>query len=394
MKTTRSKDYLNYAKTLSFLIVIAGILLYFMKENYGRYGYYVNYIVDFHIGFVSRALVGSIISLFSDSIVTESAAANFSFFSGLLTNIALFSLLCVVICKVNRKYQTFVFIVLLFFLLSPVLYKYYFTLAYGWLDVLWLLTFFSCILCLKNKYLSFMITVLCSLGISFHYAFSFLVLPSILALQYYEMHKSKFEKVRIFSFTLNIAVSLCLSIYYLLFATTKMTSEEFYAYVESKSAFGSNYWKWDEYWELFYYQYLKRTPSTATAAVSQWAKPSFPGLSESLEIFASVALLIIFFSTIWFIACRLSLKTGGKLLYIGLLLLPIFTSVIFFTGADYGRWVSAFSCSQFIVFFYLLQDEDSIVSKTILPNKKMRIYTLAGMFAAFLSAQYFGAHLP
>ncbi|MPN52689.1 hypothetical protein SDC9_200351 [bioreactor metagenome] len=140
--------------------------------------------------------------------------------------------------------------------------------------------------------------------------------------------------------------------------------------------------------------HVNQAPITDVSTIQQYLTPLYPSASQILKTFLPVVLFIAFFLTIWLFAFIKSSKTSEKFLFLGLLLLPVFTSIIFIVAVDYGRWVSAYTCSQFIVFFYLLHDSDSVVSKMILPNKIIRRCTLLGLFVAFLVSQHYGANLP
>ena len=207
-------------------------------DNY----YYPMYVINYSIGFCSRALIGSIISLFTDTVnVTVLTICLICFHIVACFFISLFINGCMKKCDSKLLY-VFILIVLL----SPIFTVF---LRYmGIMDIFWLLGTIACVCIADKKFIRWIIPLICTLCLATHNAYVLTYLPVVLIIVMYQYIKKPSVGNLIFIVSCFILTGAA-SVYFVLVgdSTIKLTESELLSYVRGRLTGGG----FDETYILF-----------------------------------------------------------------------------------------------------------------------------------------------
>lgn len=183
--------------------------------------YYPLYALDYSIGFCSRILVGSVISLFTDRVNLHALS---------IALMIVYFIVCVLVCaainkSLKNQSNNLVFVFAAVLLVSP----YFTTLVryFGTMDVLWLLCMVLSFMLIDKKYARWLIPFICVVGSALHNAFVLAYLPAIAVFVLYKYAEKPDKKS--LAFVIVTAVFAAASvIYFIIFGddTIKITQEQ------------------------------------------------------------------------------------------------------------------------------------------------------------------------
>ena len=184
MKTKAAKIFSSIKYELCIFIVLAVQAIYKLYPDFSV-GEYTRlyYLIDYSMGKTSRLLVGSIVKLFNPDPTPE-------WIAGFCMIVLGFTLLlsAVVIGKVIKcsdseiKVQT---LVLALFAVTGIFTFSNFSVYLGILDIWMFVVALVALLCLGNKYLQWLVPVLCAVGVFIHNGFAITYFPLIALAAFY-----------------------------------------------------------------------------------------------------------------------------------------------------------------------------------------------------------------
>ena len=334
------------------------------------------YVGDLSIGISSRLLIGSILSLFTDTLTAEiinTFAKAFLFISFALQSLVT----AAVIRKGLSEKNIFILLLSVIFVVCPVTVCAY-TLYFGVLDMYnYVLFIIAMMIIVKGKSLHQpLVPLISAVGILIHYSFFFAFFPALFVAELYRTvscNRDKF-KVEAVSLGVNSALSTGLFFYLTLFAKNFlfMNSDEMLQYVHSKT--DKSVMIFDDY--LLYYIYdnflgtvMPDASSSLSALINKNNELRKPDATVQYLLFT--ALLFIIF---WAVNAVLIKREKGKkkLPFIAACVMPLAIIPELILSSDTWRWVAGTVFSLFLVLFGFYIMNVPSLEKLFSDMKKLR----------------------
>lgn len=339
------------------LVIFAFLLIEFLFLTYDKIGdsnTRTAYLLTYEFGFRSQALVGSIISLFTDRITSRliHTIATVSFLI-LLSQISL--VLGKVIRTSRQPDRSSTLVLAMLFLASPLSVTYLLGMHTERLDVYWIFITLLALVFLKKPVLRWTIPFLCAVAVSVHQGYMSTYMPALAIPMLYEVSKTKFSKPHAAVFGLSCFTMITFFIFFqfLPSALPFDNAADFAEHLSAKADFSAStsmlYIGFFAPFKEWFYGYT--LPFTALYALPV-------GISYLLF---SLPLLLIFIY-IW----KTSLKyTDSKFLKF-VFFLCIVAPLVFFPAAiianDWDRYWAAAINNQFIfIFYFIFSKEESVI---------------------------------
>ncbi len=362
------------AAPLSVLILALMLLTYsFSRYNYlfGNFPLHANlmtqfYLIDYSVGFVSRALVGHIISLFTNKI-------SFVFILRLTRVVVWLSLIlqaviaAIAIKKAWLSKSPLLCVLFLFFAISPhtVIPN---VINFGVLDTYNLLLAILYIYISDTRAAYIMAPVICFTGIILHYEFALAYLTAILSIELYHICAGKTgRKLRTAVFFLTAAGSAALTVYLVFFSKyhTKMDASELYDYMCSKyDAYDLRVWGvFKEYFTYYIYGDFQGIDYSSPAKfVSFLINYAIERINPTSHLFYALSTFPVFglLGYLWVYICKRKEK-GRRLPYLVFLLQPLTLAAAMVVSTDTSRWAGATWFSCFMLLFTVLKSGDPLL---------------------------------
>lgn len=319
------------------------------------------YVGDLSIGLSSRLLIGSILSLFTDTVTVESInsfAKVFLYISFILQSV----FTAFVIRKGFAERNSFMLLLCAIFIVCPVTVCAY-TLFFGVLDLYnYIIFIIAMIILVKGKSsLQFLIPVLSVIGLLIHYSYFFAFFPPLFVMGLYRTVNSEGKqfKKETAALGINSAVSVGGFFYLTIFAKNFliMNANEMLEYVHSKT--DSSVLIFDDYLMYYIYDIFKGTQMTNTST-SLSALININNELRKTNASAKYLLFISLLLVIFWIICALLVKTEkgkNKLPFIAACVMPLALIPELILSSDTWRWIaSTVFCLFFVLFaFYLIK---------------------------------------
>lgn len=330
-----------------------------------------SYAVDYSMGFSSRMLIGTLLSMLCHGFVSESAATVFCVISTLLLNGLIAFLLNTVVSRSTPTEKSAVVFLVLCYVSSPGSVASLWTLAnWGRLELYNLIiTLFSVILFhkLENVYLKyFVLVVLNCINIAIYQGFIFLYFPIIFMIMVFHIIQNNHINVK--HFVLGICVCLITVLMFLIcqfVSSLKFNNaEEMAVALQNKSDITINaealYFEFfGPLQELFYFPKLYLTQG------------EYPR-EKCILLFIFLLPFLILMLYIAFHAIS-SENTAGHFYTSPLsycLVSLLFVVPQFLLTVDWGRWMTAFTTCAFFMVFYGIFIKNIGISKTMVSISK------------------------
>lgn len=335
------------------------------------------YVGDFSIGVSSRLLIGSFLSLFSDTITADlidAFARVFLYISFILQSV----FTAFVIRKGIAQKNSFMLLLSAVFMVCPVTVCAY-TLYFGVLDLYnYIIFIIAMIILVKGKSsLQFLIPVLSVIGLLIHYSYFFAFFPALFVIGLYRIVNSEGKQLKkeAAALGINSTVSVGGFFYLTLFAKNflMMNSGEMLEYVHSKV--NDSVRIFDDYLMYYIYDIFKGTQMSDTSSSlsalininNELRKPN-----ASVQYLMFISLLLILF---WVICAVLTKreKGKGKLPFIAACVMPLALVPELILSSDTWRWIaSTVFCLFYVLFAFYIMKVPSL-EKLFSDMKKMRL---------------------
>lgn len=340
--------YINGYKLFSDQFMVSGL-------------FHCLYVGDFSIGLSSRLLVGSIISLFTDTVTVD--AINIFARTFLFAAFAAQSVFAaLVIRKAIAKKNIFMALLSVIFIVNPLTVCSY-TLFYGVLDLYNFVVFVaSVVLLVKGKSnLQFVVPVLSVIGLLIHNSYLLAFFPSVFVLSLYRVVSSegKQQKKEAAVLGINSCVSVAGFLYLSVIAKNflRMSANEMLEYVRAKSA--SDVFIYDDYLSYYLYDVYKGTQMADTAtSLTELIKINreLIDIENHIQYLLFAAPVIIIF---WAVNALLIKRSAGKdrLPFMAACLVPFALIPELILSSDAWRWIACTVLSLFFILFayYLMK---------------------------------------
>ena len=325
------------------------------------------YLIDYSVGFVSRALVGQIVAFFTDSVsvnmllvltrtvtilslAVRAGLAAVTFKRAFLNRSPLICLLCV------------------YFAVSPITVMCY-QIYLGFLDpynmMLTVLYLF-----VSNKKAAYILTpLICFTGIVLHYQFILSFLPLILSVElYYICMEKQGRGLRIASLTATVLGSAALTVYLMFYSkyNTRMDADALYTYMCNKFTDFSTWGLFEEYFTYYIYgdfegmnysNPLDFVKFLVTYSLERTSTYSLVGYA------VGIAPVVCFTEYLW---GRMAIRAKGaqKLPYLVFMLQPLLLAGSVIAITDNGRSFGASIFSMFSLLYITCRREDPLIYET------------------------------
>ncbi len=357
------------------------------------------YAGDLSIGLSSRLLVGTVLSLFTDTLSAQSIDAFAKAF--LYISFALQSVFTAFVMRKGIKDKSFFMLILsLIFTVSPFIANAYsFSAFFGILDLYNYVIFIAGVfIAIKGRVsMQFILPVLSITGLLIHYSYFMAFFPAIFVLSLYRTVNSEERQLKkeAAALGINSAVSVIGFFYLTLLAKNFliMNSEEMLTYVHSKV--DSTVFIYDNY--LMYYIYdiflgtqMTDASSSLTALVN--INGELRNTDTTVKYLLFTALILIIF---WAINAYLIRTEKGKrrLPFIAACVMPLALIPELILSSDSRRWVVSTSlCIFYVLFaFYLMKVPalTDLLEKLKKAKPAIKIPLTAVLFAYFVFCFFF-----
>lgn len=316
-----------------------------------------HYLMTYETGFISRALIGSIVSLFTSRLTIHQIFI-VGTFSYLLMTVGISMLLGHLIRNSKSTERTAITIFVILFLSSPLSVTYLLGFHFARLDLYWIILVLSALICLKNSVLLWAVPLLGALAVCVHPGFLVTYMPALFIPILYEVYRNRGSKKHIVVFILSCSFTIFLFTYFQVFPQIipYATAAEYSDHLTKNAAFQADpFMVYLEYFAPFR-EWLTMfvLPLTATYA--------FP---LGLVLFTFSVPLIWIFAYVWKNCIS---ETKDKFLRFVLILCAAAPSAFIAAavfGNDWDRWWAAAINTQFILVFFFIISREAIVLKTI-----------------------------
>ena len=355
-------------------IIFAGMLMYCFINGFGlnNIGLYSLFLGDFSIGICSRLLVGSVISIFKETITREWLIS----FLRVVT-VAVFLVTAhyagstlSVSEKTNRKSLT---LFTLLFVICPFSITVFAGDIFGFIDIFCMLVLLMTAYFSENSILVFLIPVLFVTGIFIHDSYiTGYMAPcfGILAYVIIKKYGKKLWASLIFIFSAVLSVATC--IYSVAFSrkTVTMTADEMLVYLAEKGNTTIN--DVSGYLEdmLLYTDVRQVAPEAAERNtfnhIKYMIKYALEGLSErELLFFISIIPLVALIFFVWIKAAKNSEGFMEKVPYILFMLTPVPQLLSLIMSIDFTRFLSTIVITQVFYLFLCVRQKDNLVTEIL-----------------------------
>lgn len=334
------------------------------------------FLIDYRVGFVSRALIGSILYLFTEH-PTVRMVRNMLVVA-VLVSLVLFAFLQAQIAKkALRKADTATLLASYLFFLNAIFWCNAFDYI-GLLDIFMTLLMQLYLICLEQKrLLGFILApVACFIGLLIHTAFAFVYIPVIAAILWFEILKhGKPDGIRVALFVATCAASVGLFILFVFFSqkTVRISADETLALLREKYD--------GQLYENYFGYYLYRTDEVNGYSADS-AKGYLSYLFRTIDFSNSTIrrnlLNFIPLTALFLGGCAYHMRQTGnrKIAYLGFLgpAVMLFPSLSF--SDDKDRFFSLILLAQYMLLQYLATQTDAyfLPCPASPPTKKLSSY--------------------
>lgn len=320
------------------------------------------YVGDLSIGVSSRLLIGSVLSLFYDTLTSDnidSFARTFVIISFVLQSV----FTAFVIRKGIREKNIFILLLSLIFIVNPVTVCAY-ELFFGVLDLYnYVIFIIAMIIAIKGKSsVQFLIPILSIIGLFIHYSYFLAFFPPIFVISLYRTVNAEDKKLKKEATALGINTAVSVGVFFYLSLIAKnfliMNADEMLRYVHSKV--DKSVLIFDDYLMYYIYDIFKGTQmesasSSLSALININNDLRKTGATTQYLLF--ISLLVIIFWVICAILVKNTKSFKQKLPFIAACIMPLALIPELVLSSDTWRWISSTTfCLFYILFAFYLMD--------------------------------------
>lgn len=387
----------DFAKKIKYELGILALLAFQLLLNCKQIGrmsdmYLPYYLADFSMGKTSRLLVGEFINLLTDH-PTEKWLNGFA----LVFLFAAIALLVVVLGRVVRavdaEKRVPVYVFILFFCTGSFT-THIFSWFFGMLDVHMLILAVVSLVFLNNKYLRWLVPVLCLAGVMINYVFGVSYFPIIVLFILYLADSSDKKAGNIILFCITVISVVALTFYCIIFAveTTTVTFDHMVEIMERKlgapitgeqAQYVSGYLtgKLADGTDVLGYDMAEMGAFEVTYNLFRYILTERMGFDGVISLVLASFPIIAVFWAIWIMSIKNAEKGSKKFIFVCFILSTLFIPICCLLSTDLIRWISAGVLTQFGLCFYMFYKHDAAFGKTVeqiqdfLKDKKIVLIT-------------------
>lgn len=387
-----------------FLMTMITVLINIDELSGIHHMFVMHYLPDFSMGINSRVLIGSLVKLLNPH-PTEKWLTGFAIVF-LITGMLLTAILLGrVVKKSTSENKVSVWIFILFFV-SGAFTLSQFSRFFGMLDIhMYILAIFSAVFA-GNKYLRWLVPVLCVAGVLVNYSFaiSYFVIVLLAMLYYADKNEKKAGDIAVFVITVLSVLALT---FYFVFEAHKhmfMTYED--ALEIMKEKIGHTFTQEQEEYILLYlfgshpesenlygFSIEDATPIQFIYYFARFLVENRIGTVGLFSLALVTVPVVIAFWIIWIMCIKNTEKKGTKFVYLCAILSAFLIPLCCLLSTDYTRWIGAIIMCQFAMCFQMFYLRDEAFDKTI--GKLRAIFSenkiiLIIIYFVYLSSAYVG----
>lgn len=316
-----------------------------------------SYLITYKFGFISKALIGSFFSLFTDRITSYQI-----YVTAIITFLILIFLIAFLLGAIIRKSQpntrSSVIVFVMLFLSSPFSVTYLLGMYIGRFDTYWIIITLASLVFLKRPFLRWVIPLLCCVAMLIHQGYVFTYMPALAIPMLYEIYKNKYSKKHIIIFLLSCFSLITL---FLIFQVSPgkipfISANDFSDYLSRYSDFKvSTVMLYNVYFASFkesYYGYIR--PLLASYA-----------LPAGVAVLTFSLPLMIVFGVVWKKCFYYTENRFLKLVYLVCAFSPLIIIPVACFLNDWDRYWASIINTQFILIFYLLYSNEQAVVDSV-----------------------------
>jgi len=340
------------------------------------------YLLTYEYGFVSRALVGSVFSIFTDFVTEKmlfiAAVASFLFLI-LMISILLGNL----IRKSNPEIKHAVILFVTLFLASPFSVTYLLGFHIGRFDTYWIIITLLALVFIKNRILKWSIPLLCGVAVAVHQGYMDTYMPALAIPLLYEIYQSSYSKKSVVIFSVSCLIMMALFSAFQFFPADIPFDNpiDFAGHLSAGADFKASAPQlYVEYFAPFREYWIEDiTPLMKTFAI------------PLLSVYLLISLpLFILFGFIWMNSFAASDNRFQKFIFFLCAAAPSAFIPAALFGLDWDRWWAAFINTQFIIIFYFMHSKETVVVESVKRagdffEKHFLLFLLLIIFFAFLA---------
>lgn len=366
---------------LIFLFLLLEFFMLTAKNSMGTWEK-TFYLLTYEYGFVSRALVGSVFSIFTDFVTDKMI-----FITAVVSFLFLIFLVSILLGSLIRKSDpTIKHTVILFvtlFLASPFSVTYLLGFHIGRFDAYWIIITLLALAFIKNRILKWSIPFLCGIAVAVHQGYMDTYMPALAIPLLYEIYKNSYSKKSIVLFFTSCLVMITLFSAFQFFPHSIPFDNpiDFAGHLSTGADFKASAPQlYVEYFAPFREYWIE----DITPLMKTFAMPL-------LSVYVLISLpLFLLFGFIWKNSFTVSENRFQKLIIFLCAAAPLAFIPAALFGLDWDRWWAAFINTQFILMFYFLYSKDSVVVESIKRagayfEKHFILFLLLLIYFAFLT---------
>lgn len=348
----------KYKYKYEFLIFIVIFVQSIPALYRGPSDYYIAYLFDYKIGYVSRVLIGSFINLITNNLTVD-WLRTFITTSYILVFLLVAFLLGDLIRNVDADRRMVLIFTVAYFLVAKYAMWVWF-IYFGIFDIFWFLFAMLAVIAVNNRYAKWFIPILCFLGLATHYAFAFIFMPTIAVILLFDLIEKKFAKQNLILTAVSFATMTITSVYFFVFAnrTIKLQGDALVDYVYSKL----DYRFTDFYKTYLVFYFNPKAQSLVETLKDLWAYVSANDLKYYLQIFYPSIPVLVLLIIVWLKSYKFTSTKSEKRFYLFVcIVLPLAALPAFLFSNDLYRLLSQYILSQFCLIFYMIYKKNNAV---------------------------------
>ncbi len=385
-----------------FVMTMIPVLLNYQALSEVHRMFISYYLYDYSMGFNSRILIGSVVKLLNAH-PTEEWITGFATVMLVLAMVLTAIALGRVVKKAKRENIFSAFVFILFFV-SGVYTISVFCRFFGMLDIHMYILALTAVIFANNKYLRWLVPLLCMAGVLVNYVFIMSYFPFVLLAMLYYADKSEKKLVHTILLIITVVSVFALTLYCVFVAKDHMfmTFDQALKIMEEKIGHSFTA-EQNEYAELYLFGYHTESEEMYDYKISESSPLEYLyyfikfiyenriGGHGIITLSIITVPIIAAFWTIWIMCIRNTDKKSLKFVFLCCILSVVCIPVCCVFSTDFVRWIASGIMCQFAMCFLMFYTKDEAFDKTV---KKIReIFSknkivLIIIYAVYVSSAY------
>lgn len=316
-----------------------------------------HYLITYEFGLISRGLIGSLFSLFTNRLTIQAI-----YISAIISFLLLVYFISVLLARAIRmsepttKDATIIFTIL--FLASPLSVTYLLGFHFARFDIYWIIITLVALTLLKRSTFRWLVPFFCATAILIHPGYMFTYMPGLVIPMLYEVYKNRYSKRYIGIFTL-CCLTMILLFLYLQFHSNNIpyhNAVDYANYLSGNSGFSA-------YAPMIHLEYYAPFPEWFTEWI--WPLTLSYALPYGITLLAFSFPLLMIFGYVWTRSFKSTNNKFLKFVFVMCILSPLAFVPAALFGNDWDRWWAAVINNQFILIFYFIFSNESVVIKHV-----------------------------